>query len=183
MEDWLKETDEAFTALGESKHILFIGDVSSFIGNAIGENLKENGFTVAFAKPEVGSITREKEGADIFLFYLTEDMEKLSEALVYIKDTCVEEEKSLFFVGYESEIQEAEEIFPESLVTGTFERPINVKEMVEKLKELVENEEHLPKKKHILVVDDSGTFLRTIKSHCLGGQHTPYILSRLLLRL
>ena len=157
----LKEEEKYIEGM---RKILFIGSISSFIGNAISTNLKEAGFEVSFAKADVTSIMKEKSSADIYLMYLTEDVAALSDALVYLKDTCIEEEKNLFLIGYESEIKEAFGIIPEDLVKGTFDRPINVKEMVAGLKEKVEQRSLEPKRRHILVVDDSGTFLRTIKS-------------------
>ena len=164
MEDWISEMKEEEEFIEGFRRILFIGSVSSFIGNAISTNLKEAGFEVSFAKAEVSSIMKEKSSADIYLMYLTEDVKSLSEALVFLKDTCIEEEKNLFLIGYEAEIKEAEEIIPETLVKGTFDRPINVKEMVSGLKDRIVKQAFEPKRKHILVVDDSGTFLRTIKS-------------------
>lgn len=164
MEDWLKELEKEEEHIENSRKILFVGDVSSFIGNAISTNLQENGFTVNFAKPDVSSIMKERASADMYLVYLMEDMESLSEALVYLKDSCIEDEKALFLIGYESEIKAAYEILPHAIVRGTFDRPINVKEMVEGLKGMAEENAFAPVKKHILVVDDSGTFLRTIKS-------------------
>ncbi|MBQ9503698.1 MAG: response regulator [Lachnospiraceae bacterium] len=158
------ELKEEETFIEGLRRILFIGSISSFIGNAISTNLKAAGFEVSFAKADVTSIMKEKGSADIYLMYLTEDVSSLSDALVYLKDTCIEEEKHLFLIGYESEIKEAYAIIPEDLIKGTFDRPINVKEMVAGLKEKVEEHSFEPRKKHVLVVDDSGTFLRTIKS-------------------
>ena len=162
LEDFTFDSEEEVSE--EVKKILFIGSISSFIGNAISTNLKEAGFEVSFAGADVTSIMKEKSSADIYLLYLTEDVSSLSDALVYLKDTCIEEDKSLFLIGYEVEIKEAEEIIPENLVKGTFDRPINVREMVAGLKEKAEQRSLESKRRHILVVDDSGTFLRTIKA-------------------
>ncbi len=171
MEDWLKNLadredpeDEGEEVFNTRKTILFIGELSSFIGSAVNENFKQNGFKVIFAKPDVGELMSVKDRAEIYLFYLTEDVESLNEALVFIKDLCIEAEKKLFLIGYATEIDSAGNIIPASVISGTFDRPINVKEMVASLTQMVEKEEHLPRQKHILVVDDSGAFLRLMKN-------------------
>ncbi len=147
------------------RRVLFIGNVSSFLGNAIRSNLEEAGFEIAFCSPETDALNEARNKANILLVYLEENMEALSEALVYIKDLCAETEKMLFLIGYESEIRDAEKIIPpKELISDTFDRPLNVKTLVAGLEKAVEREENKPAKKHILVVDDSGTFLRTIKT-------------------
>ncbi|MCR5627507.1 MAG: response regulator [Lachnospiraceae bacterium] len=146
------------------KKILFIGDLSSFLGNAIKSNLTDAGYEIIFAKAKADDISAHKKEANIIMMHLIEDMEKLNEALVYLKDLIIEDEKLFFLIGYESEIEDAKKVIPISMITGTFDRPLNVKKLVEGLNEKVSSVENAPRKKHILVVDDSGTFLRTIKS-------------------
>ena len=70
MEDWLNELERQESFIEGERQILFIGDVSSFIGNAISTNLSESGFEVSFAKPSVESIMKEKSSANIYLMYL-----------------------------------------------------------------------------------------------------------------
>lgn len=171
MEDWLKNLadnevpeDEEEVAWNSHRTILFIGELSSFIGSAVNENFKNNGFNVIFAKPDLSELMSVKDRAEIYLFYLTENVEELNEALVFIKDTCIQDEKRVFLIGYEPEIQEAENIIPSQVVSGTFDRPINVNAMVESITKMVVKEERQPKKKHILVVDDSGAALRLMKN-------------------
>ncbi len=163
MEDWLKQADNEEEE-ADKKSILFIGEVSSFIGNAIGNALKENGFKMIVTEADVSAIMKVKGDADIYLMYLKEDVSSLSDVLVFLKDTAVEDEKRVFLIGYEGEITEAERIIPGSVVAGTFNRPVNVHEMVNALKAAADDNEIEKRKKHILVVDDSGMFLRTVKT-------------------
>jgi len=55
------------------------------------------------------------------------------------------------------------DMMPSDTVKASFERPINVKHITETLVKMFENNSLEVQKKHILVVDDSGTMLRTIK--------------------
>lgn len=148
----------------DDKQILMIGKISSFLGKAIQTNLEASGYQIQFVNPVVNEISKAKSDKPIILLYLGDYVEKSAEVLVYIKDFCLEEEKALFLIGYDEEIKDVTKIIPQELVSGTFGRPLNVKEFVEKVDQIIERKASAPRKKHILIVDDSGQMLRTIKS-------------------
>ena len=145
------------------KRVLFIGDTNSFIVNSLKDGLKEPGFECLFCKLDVTDISRLTDKPDFFFIYADEKTVQEKEALIYVRDICVEEEKKLFLAGYAEELQVIEDIFPSECLGGRFERPINVKKIADALLYAVENKESLASRKHILLVDDSGTMLRTIK--------------------
>ena len=68
-----------------------------------------------------------------------------------------------YFIGSEEDVEEAEKHLSMKLVEGTFFRPLNIKDLVEKLNTIVEEADSPARRKHILVVDDDGTMLRTLK--------------------
>ena len=148
----------------DEKSILIIGEISSFLGKAMQTNLENAGYCTAFVNPNITEISEQKDQASLVLLYLGEYIEEATKSLVYIRDFCMEDNKELFLVGYEGEIEAAEQIIPEHMVIRTFGRPLNVKELVEQLNIVVEKRANMPKKKHILVVDDSGQMLRAIRS-------------------
>ena len=150
------------------KRVLFIGETNSFIVNSLKDGLKEPGFECLFCKLDVTDISRLTDKPDFFFIYADERTIQEKEALIYVRDICVEEEKKVFLAGYAEELQVIEDIFPSECLGGRFERPINVKEIADTLLYAVENKESLESRKHILLVDDSGTMLRTIKGWLEG---------------
>ena len=83
--------------------------------------------------------------------------------LVFIKDICTDDSKSLFIGGYESEMEKIKEIIPAELVKKRFLRPFDAKHIVNeiKLEAKVVNKRH--SMKEILLVDDDVTFLKMMK--------------------
>jgi hypothetical protein len=144
--------------------VMVIGETSSFIINAIQTSLKKSDYEVIFVKPEINAINNVKDKPKIILLYLEDEAKQWNNLWVFIKDLCAEEEKHLYLVGYKGEIEEAKKVIPEMLISGTFDRPLNVKLLVDHLNLVVEKDLEDIKKKHILIVDDSGPMLRTIKS-------------------
>ena len=144
------------------KRVLFIGETNSFIVNSIKSGLKESGFECIFCSLDVDSISKLTDKPDFFIIYADEHTILAKEALIFVRDICVQEDKKVFLAGYAEELQIIEDMFPTDCLGGRFERPINVKKIADTLLFAVENE-NVESKKHILLVDDSGTMLRTVK--------------------
>lgn len=150
------------------KKILFVEEKESFISRAICENLKQNGFEVENAKADISAISKLSKIPDLIFINLEDSVKDNSELLVYLKDKCVEDDKLLFFTGYGADIEEVVSKMPDQIVGLKFERPVNTKEVGAKVAKKLETEGEELAKRHILVVDDSGTFLRTIKGMLSG---------------
>lgn len=146
------------------KRILFIGDSVSFIINAIMDALRRNNFVCEAVTSDVGAISKINNKPPMFFLYADEAVVDNNAVLVFLRDLCIEEDKRLFMMGYPDELKKVMELVPEEVIGGVFERPINAKEIADRMTKIVDDKQIEVKKKHILVVDDSGTMLRTIKS-------------------
>lgn len=147
----------------ERKKVLLICDSdTSFIVKAIRDGITNAGFDCVTALNNVQMLSQVEKPEIIFL-YLNDNIDPNSEEVVYIRDFCVEDDKKLFLVGYKANIEEVSSVIPGEVIAGEFERPIDSKALGEELSRIIEKQEVSSHKKHILVVDDSGTMLRTIK--------------------
>lgn len=149
------------------KEILLISDKESFMTNAIKENLGKEDFGVSFCSPYVNELSKEPK-SPIVLLYLGDFVEKVSEGLIYLKDKIAEDEARLFIVGNNEEINEARQYIPDAVITRTFERPLNVKNLVAAINETSDIIDAEGEKKKVLVVDDDPVMLRTIKGWLEG---------------
>jgi len=143
--------------------ILFIAEAKSFMVDAITKNLTAAKFEVIFAKSKINDIEPLQKDALIILMYLSDNVDDMTDTLVYLKDITVEGEKKLFIVGSESEVKTVKQIIPEAVITGVMPRPLNVKELVDRMNDAVSDLNKREEKKHILIVDDDPVMLRTIK--------------------
>lgn len=145
------------------KRILLIGDGKSFMVSSIAKELKDERFEVIQASPNVTEIERIENKPSVYLIYI-DDLDEMQELFVYLKDKAVENDVSVSIIGSPDEIEKARSKVAEESIAAVFERPVNVKELGQKMKQVVENEDLRLQKKKILVVDDDGTMLRAIKS-------------------
>lgn len=152
------------------KRVLIVGEATSFIVTAVTTGLQESGFECHFANFDFTEISQLNERDPIIFMYLDEKTVEKTDVLVYIRDICMEEERLLFLVGYTADVEDVKKMMPKEIIGGIFERPLNVKMIAEKLESIVAKGELEEKKKHILVVDDSGTSLRAVKT-LLGNKY------------
>ena len=146
------------------KRILFIGDSVSFIMNAIMDALKRSNFVCDSVTADVGAISKINNKPPMFFLYADEAAVDNNAVLVFLRDLCIEEDKRIFLMGYPDKLKKVMELVPEEVIGGVFERPINAKEIADRMTKIVDDKKMEITKKHILVVDDSGTMLHTIKS-------------------
>ena len=105
---------------------------------------------------------KEANPDSIILFageYLSERVEFVSEIYEYVTTSA----KSINLIGYRDEIMLAIKTFRDSCIGHTFERPLNIGELVEYFVRESEKDTAMDGKRSILVVDDSGPSLRAIK--------------------
>ena len=149
------------------KRVLLVSTQKSFMVNAMIKNLSSESFDVMYSNAEVKNTDRFK-GEDypsIVLIYLDQDVEEISEFLIFVRDRLVEFRKDVrvYLIGSPEELREANQFLPHGLIEGEFTRPLNVKDLVERLNSVVESAKVTDRRKRLLVVDDDGMMLRTLK--------------------
>ena len=158
------------------KNVFLVCSNQSFMLNAMIKSLKEEHFTVETKSPKIHDLESLKEASRIVLVYLDKDVSEMTDALVYLKDLVQEDRQRLlvYFVGNPDDFDALKQVYPEVLAEGFLLRPLNVKILVESLNGAAENMNEEAQKKHILVVDDDPTMLRTIKLW-LSEKYTVYM--------
>ena len=157
------------------KRVLLIGGGKSFMVTSIEKELREKGFDVVRANPDVTEVERIENKPSVYLIYV-DDIEDMMEFFVYLRDRVVEDGLSVSIIGSHDEVEKIYTGASKDKIAAVFERPVNVKELGQKMMEVVEKENIRLQKKKILVVDDDGTMLRTIKSW-LSGKYQVFMVN------
>ncbi|MBQ7934061.1 MAG: response regulator [Lachnospiraceae bacterium] len=84
------------------------------------------------------------------------------DGLVYLKDVAIERSVPIFVIGDVNELASVTGYISEQFIAKKFLRPVNVKDIVECVDRFLSEDEAKVRKK-ILVVDDSGAVLRSVK--------------------
>jgi len=143
--------------------LLVVSDGKSFILDSIISGLGEEGIQCAVSYPQVKVLEKDKNEADMILLFINGDAADMSDALVYIKDICVDDGLTLYLAGSADALGRIGRMIPGELVKAEFTRPFDVKKLVKDIAsdavKIVEN----GKAKKILVVDDDITYLKMIR--------------------
>lgn len=139
--------------------VLLISEKNNFMVLSLKEQLKERNINVLHTDDEPSEIGKIKENIRLLLLW----SENISmEGLVYLRDRVIEESIPVYVLGDREQVKKIADVIPNQFIKKCFYRPVDIKEVVENTDKFMrEDDSHLKKK--ILVVDDSGTMLRSIK--------------------
>ncbi len=146
------------------RKVLLIGEEKSFMFNAIANGLKRETFEVAVTSPTVKGISGVSEPPIVWILYVDGNLGDLSETLVYLRDTLIEKEYFFYVIGNVEEIETLKKVMTDKIITESFERPLNVKELAAALEKTMAVGAEAEQKKKILIIDDNPTMLRTMKN-------------------
>ncbi|MBO6260417.1 MAG: hypothetical protein J6N47_06285 [Lachnospiraceae bacterium] len=116
-----------------SKKAILISFGSAFLVGAIRDNIVKAGYRVIDVAPVIKEFNKIKFESDVIFFYLGNFLGDCNEFLVYLRDICIEEEKTLFVIGSSNEFQELSATISDNIIAKKFERPINIKDLLEAL--------------------------------------------------
>ena len=140
-------------------NIVVVSESKSFMVTSLIGQLEEQEHKVIHTNYSPSEIGKIKSEVQLMLIY-AEDMEM--DSLVYLKDKVIEEDFPIFVLGDINQLEAVKEVIPQQFIKMHFMRPINVKDVVNEVNKYL-NDDLSHAKKKILVVDDSGAMLRTVK--------------------
>lgn len=147
---------------------MLIMEKQSILMTSVEEKFRNESYEVFVANADIDKVSQIRENLSAIIIFADEKLIGEKAALNYIKDKIVEEDIPLFVIGNSEELSTIERIVPRHLFQQEFLRPINVNELVEVVDEFVKKNS-ADKKRKILVVDDSGTMLRSVKGWLEGS--------------
>lgn len=150
--------------------IMLIAEGQGYLIRSIQEQMMKLDYNVIMARPDVDDINKVAEPISSVIIYADNNIRQNQKAWIYIKDKCAEEDVRLFMIGGEEDVEEIEDLIPKHLMQGIFTRPIDVSEAVKHIDSDIKQYGKQNKKK-ILVVDDSGAALRSVKAWLENKYH------------
>lgn len=143
-------------------NILIFTEIRSYLNISLEEQLKELDYNIINVGTGINEINEIKENITAILIYLDEDLLKKQQSLVFLRDKALQNDTPIFVIGDINELAEVRSIVPKQLLKKEFQRPIDIKEVTGQVDDYIKLHGNHTKKK-VLVVDDSGAMLRTVK--------------------
>ena len=143
-------------------NVLLIRDKVTFMVNALITNLEKGGYRVIEADYDLKSVIANEDDVDVMIIFSDETITEKQNMLVYLKDMCVEKGKLMLLIGSKEEIDNISEYIPPHLFCEVMERPLDMNLFIEKLDNIMSEEQLEKRKKSILLVDDDPTYLQLL---------------------
>lgn len=143
-------------------NILVVTETKSYIVLSIEEQLKKLDYKITQVRADIDEISAIKEPMDAIVLYIDDALEGNQASLIFLRDKAIEEDTPFFILGDSNTLYDMSGVIPNHIIQKQFQRPIDVKDVVNGVDDYVRNYGKHTKKK-ILVVDDSGAMLRNVK--------------------
>ncbi len=148
--------------MNDQGKVLIVSETESFLASSFMSKLEGSGIPVMLSRGDIKEIEKERDLFELIILFLSEDMEEMTETLVYLKDMAGDLDRKMILIGDENEHEAAMKTIPETLVLEWFKRPLKMDELLKSvLKYMAENTGE-NRKKTILIVDDDITYMRTV---------------------
>lgn len=145
------------------KKILLVRNEETFMVNAIKNSLVLNKYDVEDSDYSIGSLSGKKSGYDLVILYTDQDFEEHRDAMVYIKDICVETNVVLMVIGDRAAFDMIHHYIPREDIAFEIERPLDMSSLMEKVGIATDEEFEQQRRKCILIVDDDPTYVQMIR--------------------
>ena len=148
--------------------LLFVSESESFLLKSMMSKVEENGKETLFAKLDIDKLKSiGNEVCKSVFLYIGKMAEVDENALIFFNDFCMENHLEVNVLGYEKDVMTLKETIFKDGFAKEFYRPLNVQDVVEEILNY-DGEAALLKQDHVLVVDDSGVMLTTIREWLRG---------------
>jgi CheY-like chemotaxis protein len=142
--------------------VVIISVADSFLARSLVNKLESSGINTAFAHPDVKELGTYAESTELVILFMSEELETVPEALVYLNDTIEDKGVRLILIGDQAQYDIVKKTIPETAVTEWFQRPLDMDGLVKKVSACMEESVGDKRKKTVLIVDDDITYMRTV---------------------
>ena len=147
--------------------IILISEEEGFMMRSVVKNLHDNSIYAEIVEPYTRNLASKMfvDGCEAYmiLLYAGDYIEKAEDLLLMIKELCESHDRMFCVIGYKDEFEIIKKTIPEHLISCEIERPFIMADLIKKIKETMSKGVKSSRKKSILLVDDSVTFLNMMQ--------------------
>lgn len=144
-------------------NILFVTEGKNYLNDSIIENLSANGFKVIQSAAEKDALEIATQHMVVgMLLFLSDSLFHAANKLESVKECVLREDIPIFLLGQKEDIDIAMSVLPPHTVRETYIRPIDIKDVAINIRMDVDRLS-FEERESILVVDDSGAYLRSVR--------------------
>ena len=144
------------------KKISVVAASEGIIVRGLETKLKGIGVEPVFSTPKLSELQAGLEGAALIILFIDDNVEKMAESLVFIKDHCAEHDVHTIIIADKDGYEAAAKLISGAYILDCFSRPIDMDKLLNMVESYLEKESQLEKRKSILIVDDDVSYMSMI---------------------
>ena len=145
-----------------TRNALIISSAETFSVRGIEMKLKGIDVSTSYATPKIKDLETKCIGTDLIILYTDEGVDDAAEALVYLKDYCIEHDEQIIVIGAKAEYETVLQFLPESFILNFFERPLEMDKFLDAVEDYLSEVSQHERRKSILIVDDDVSYMSMI---------------------
>ncbi len=143
--------------------VLLVSNKETFSIHGMETKLKEIGYEGIYVQDDIEALDDIAWKSNLLVYYMDEKMPIDTNFVVYIKDLCMEKEKSLILIGRKEEYEQVLKSMPTRCINAWFERPLDMNKFLQKVQDLKNSMIMMAMRKTILIVDDDVAYMQVIR--------------------
>ncbi len=158
-----------------TKRIVFISEAKNLVETSVADYLKKKSYQVISSHADIDAINEIKENLDAIVILTGDHLTSDQKTLCYIKDLAITSNVPLFAIGTPDELKTIKGMIPANLFLKEFLRPLSshISTLADTIDRFIRQN---TMRKKILVVDDSGPMLNTVKGW-LGDKYSVFLVN------
>ena len=149
--------------------VLLLAEKETFLIRVLENKIREAGFAVEFAQPELNVVSRGFETADLITYYMDNGEVPPSDVMQFLSDRLQDSDKQFIPIGEPVSIEYITERLLPSLIFQKFVRPLDNAEYIKAINTYFKLAREKDRRKTILIVDDDAGFLGLIREWLKGS--------------
>ncbi len=142
--------------------ILIVSPAETFTVRGLEMKLNEMGVNTQYSDIDIKRLKAIREDISLVILYTDNISDEHMEALVYMKDFCLENNSMIIVVGTQVEYEYIKKHIPQGEILNFYERPLVMNKLLEEIEEFFNRKEEYSKRKSILIVDDDVAYMTMI---------------------
>ena len=142
--------------------ILITAEAEGLVVRGLEAKLSGIGMDVVYSPLKVSSLTTNLIQTLMVVLFVDDDAEKDSDALVYIKDYCAENDRHIIVVADKEHYEKALSFIGSSCILNHYTRPIDMDKFLNQVENYMSEVASMERRKSILIVDDDVAYMSMI---------------------
>lgn len=153
--------------MSENK-VLLVSAKETFSIHGMESKLEEIDIEGVYVPVDLDELTEKNYISSLIVYYMDEKTPIDTNFVVYLKDLCMEKEKTLILIGRKEEYETVLKNMPSDCIKHWFERPLDMNKFLEAVKQHFNDMMTLAMRKTILIVDDDVGYMQMIRDWLKG---------------